>query len=161
MSSDNPYAPPQAPVALPPESIEPPRRIPPIVAITVLVLATSLLVFGGAYVIQTLPAVATGEVTPPGFLITVTFLAVRGWLLFKTWRGRNWARIALTVFIVLGLIGAVVRLTILMSEPRYREHIVWDWSQYLTVVQPVAQLVAVALLFTAPANPWFRRRRSV
>lgn len=160
MSDDNPYAAPQAPVALPPAPAEPLKRIPPIVAIPVLLLAVALVAFGLLRLIRLFPAVSVGEVSGLTLLVTAVVLVLRGWVLFKVWRGRNWARIALAVIVALGALGEILRWTTLMSLPGWRARMVWDWWQYLMAAQPAVTVIAAALLFTPAAAPWFRRARS-
>lgn len=160
MANDNPYAAPQTPLALATPPIEPLKRIPPIVAVPVLLLAVGLVVYAVVWLMRVLPLVSMRDMSAVPFAMALFFLAVRGCVLFKVWRGRNWARITLVVIVVLGLVGDAVRWRTLMSMPAYRSNIVWDWWQYLTAAQPAVNLIAVALLFTPSANSWFRKRRS-
>jgi len=144
--SRNPYAPPSATVADPPV---PPIQRPRLIARALQLLWISF-VLGliGTFVHETQsPALE--------WLITLVFVALYGavvvWLFFKIGRGRNWARI---VYLVL----AVISYLMLSLDWRsyyysYRQHPGWVWLDFAGIA---AELAALALLFSRPANRWFR-----
>jgi hypothetical protein len=89
---------------------------------------------------------------PVGFILTVQIFtfALLGWLIHKTWQGRNWARITLLVIVVLGLPFYV---------PNVRKFFaVSPTAGYVNVAQSILQVVALYLLFISPGRVWFNRR---
>ncbi len=146
--SRNPYAPPGATVADPPS---PPVQRPPLIARALQLLWISF-VLGliGTFVHETVA-------TSLEWIITTVFVgiysAVVVWLLYKIGRRRNWSRI---VYLVLAVISYLM--------------MVLDWRSYyysygnhpgwilLDVLGIAAELVALWLLFSRPANAWFRAK---
>lgn len=94
---------------------------------------------------------------PPGstaILIAVVLffvLPLLGFLalvIYKAYRGRNWARLVLTVLTVCGAL-------------LYIEHVLalFAVSPVVAIIQAsltIVELVAVAFLFTGPSNAWYR-----
>jgi len=85
----------------------------------------------------------------PAFVITVqaTTFVIMAWLIYKIWRGRNWARITFAILFLLGLIPA---LPILADV--FRRSLV---AGCLTTAGTICQLVALYLIFVAPGRSWF------
>jgi len=76
-------------------------------------------------------------------IVMIIIAALR--ILFAVYmrRGRNWARIVLTVLGVLGVLGGISSL------------VQGSWFYLITVA---ATIVAIVLMFVPTANPWFRKR---
>jgi hypothetical protein len=82
--------------------------------------------------------------------IAVVWFGIGAWLIFKLSRGRSWARAAYVVLAILSY-GLVV----------------YAWGDFVTefertpyrtvleVVSALAELTAIVLLFTKPANAWY------
>jgi hypothetical protein len=81
---------------------------------------------------------------------TITTLALWGALVYKVYRGANWARWVLAVFCVLGVIG--LGITSLVPN-------VWNMLppalHISAVVQTTIQIVALVLLFLGSSSRWF------
>jgi ABC-type sugar transport system permease subunit len=144
--SRNPYAAPGATVADPPM---PPIQRPPLVARALQLLWTSF-VLGliGTFVHE---AVATSL----EWIITTVFVAVYSgvvvWLIYKIGRGRNWARI---VYLILAAISYLMTgLNWRSYYGSYGNHLGWILLDFAGMA---AELAALYLLFSRPANAWFR-----
>lgn len=157
MSNDNPYAPPQAPVETPSVASESLTRPPTIVLISVGCLALFAAVFGTSQVVYAFRVFNTGEISGVYLLTPLVVLALRVWFLFKVWRGRNWARIALLVLVLLGLGTSVLGWVQIMKFTADRMGGGLSPWAYWGMARPLIETVAVALLFTSPAARWFRR----
>ena len=88
------------------------------------------------------------------FTLTVQILTVAllGWLIYKVWQGRNWARITLLIFWLLGLLFWVPTLS------KFFE--VSPTAGCVNVAQAILQGVALYLVFSSPGRTWFTRGRS-
>jgi hypothetical protein len=84
-----------------------------------------------------------------GLLITLAFLSLWFYLIRKIAAGRDWARIVLLVLVILGTPFAI---PYYIAEARV--NVV---PGALSIVIVILQLVATVLLFTPPANRWFRK----
>lgn len=80
------------------------------------------------------------------FLCTTVILVL---LIWKTTKRKNWARISLLVFF---LMGALPFALIFESELARSTAVA-----VLSVLQAILQASSIAILFTGPANQWFRR----
>ncbi len=136
------------------------KRPPLIVALAVSLLALTLVAIGIWQLVVMFPNVSDGTVTGPIFVGTAAYIAVRAWLIFKVWRGRNWARIALAVTVVLTLLGELLRWIAIVRLAGWQRMGPGLWL-LLLAVQPAVTALATILLFTPPAASWFRRPRSV
>ena len=67
---------------------------------------------------------------------------------YRAYRGRNWARWLLVIFLALGL---------LESLPSFISTFSVTASDFLELLAVLTQAVSVALLFTPTANAWYRR----
>jgi hypothetical protein len=83
--------------------------------------------------------------------VIVASMLVMGWVTVMAWKGRNWARI--THLLVL-LVGAAVSLLVMPSMSD--ESPPYDVAYLL---QSALNVVGVGLLFTPPANAWYRALR--
>jgi len=93
---------------------------------------------------------------PPGretLFIQVATFALLGWLTYKIWAGRNWARITFLVLWVLGFIPAVPILL--------RTFGVSPLAGSINLVQSLLQIVALYLVFTNPGRSWFKPKVAV
>jgi hypothetical protein len=82
------------------------------------------------------------------------YLGVKGFFIWKIWRGKNWARMTLLAWLLCTYIQYLVQLW-LGSNP-----IQIDSSlKALIIGVGVLQATSLALLFTPSANEWFRSPR--
>jgi hypothetical protein len=148
--TDNPYAAPKAPVS----DInldEAPLRRPAQV-----VWAIQLLVAGWAFGLI-VGIMNWGYYRALGSIGSMTFgqlvgAFIGGWIYYKIWQGRNWARIVYLVFILIGFVGlVVVRATgITASAPAS--------IRAGSLVGMILAAAVVWLLFFSPGRVWFRPR---
>lgn len=90
-------------------------------------------------------------IASPALVVTVqviTIVILLTLVLLISRRRQNWARWVLVVLFVIGL-PALARIVMSGQLPG---------SLWITIVQTVLQLVALAMLFTPPAQEWFRKR---
>lgn len=95
-------------------------------------------------------ASANAEMAGVGFLMFVTLVvfAVMVFLIAMIGRGRNWARITLLVFFLLGLPLSIL--------PLIRSFTNSPISGVLGLVQVILQIVAIVFLFQQEASAWFK-----
>jgi hypothetical protein len=94
---------------------------------------------------------ASGRSANPIISVGAFTIVVIGLLAWKMGQGRNWARIT---FLILFIVGAVPAMAILKSNLD-RSVVVG----VLAVIQTIAQLYALWLVFTPPGSHWFKTRR--
>jgi hypothetical protein len=145
--SENPYAAPKAPVS-DIESNEPMTR--PRQVVWAIQLLVANYVFGIAMVIVNFSYYENlGSIT--AFLIGQVIGAMIGaWIYYKIWQGRNWARIVLLVFSLLGIIGWVIGRRIMETMP--------TGMRVTSVIGWIISIVVIWLLFFSPGRAWFRPR---
>jgi len=95
-------------------------------------------------------ASANAEMAGVGFLMFVTLVvfAVMVFLIAMIGRGRNWARITLLVFFLLGLPLSIL--------PLIRSFTNSPISGVLGLAQVILQIVAIVFLFQQEASAWFK-----
>ncbi len=95
-------------------------------------------------------ASANAEMAGVGFLMFVTLVvfAVMVFLIAMIGRGRNWARITLLVFFLLGLPLSIL--------PLIRSFTNSPISGVLGLAQVILQIVAIVFLFQQDASAWFK-----
>ena len=85
----------------------------------------------------------------------LVYVAIRGFLIWKVWKGKNWARLTLLAWFLSTYIQYFIQLkfgaTPIQIEPGLKT---------LIIVVAVLQAISLALLFTHPANEWFRPPRA-
>jgi hypothetical protein len=81
-------------------------------------------------------------------LVQIAGLAFFGWLYFKIWHGRNWARIVQLVLTVIGLPFS------LMQFPELYQRT--PTGALITGVQLFMKLSALYLIFISPGRIWFK-----
>jgi len=144
----NPYAPPKA-------SVADPVGAPPLVRPVVIRRAVQLLWI--AFGIGLLGGISHAGSPGEPWSITLGFLAVYGailaWLIVKVARGRNWARITYLILAVLSDVDSVSSLRPLQGF--YGAH---PGVLALDLAGMVVEGAGVLLLFTRPANAWFKAR---
>lgn len=87
------------------------------------------------------------------FVSTMVFtFAVLALLFWKVGQGRNWARITLLVFFIIGVVPGVL---ILRSDFQRSTVIA-----VLDALQTLLQIYPLWLVFTAPGRNWFTSRRA-
>ncbi len=145
--SRNPYSPPTASVADPPPGA--PLVRPVVVRRAVQLLWIS---FGGGF----LGGIFHAGPSEP-WTITLGFMAAFGsilaWLIVKIAGRRNWARITYLILAVVSDVDSV------SSLPSSRDlYHAYPGVLVLDISGLVLEAVALCLLFTRPANAWFRVR---
>jgi len=85
-------------------------------------------------------------------IITLGIFLLFAWFTYMAWDGRNWARILYLVLISLGLLFSFWAL------PKAFEKSTYDGVIY--IVQTVMSIVGVVLLFSPPANAWYRAMKA-
>ena|SRR5438093_13693255 len=147
MSTD-PYAPPSARLADPPE----PQHVlskPPQVRVAVALLWLSFALGFPSIYLQ------LGRTDSPGerivlLAIMVPLVALSAFLNLKISAGRNWARIAVLILVGLALLMFLL--------PDDRDAGAQGVEMALDIVTNALELVAVYLLFSLPGALWFRQR---
>ena len=88
------------------------------------------------------------------FVLSVQFvtLVIMVWLIYKLWRGRNWARITLLVLFAIGLLPS---LPVLAATFR-RDPIAGSIGTAVTILQ----VVAFYLVFATPGRLWFAKGKT-
>jgi hypothetical protein len=144
--NQNPYAPPQAPVADAHEehAIERPSQV--VLAIKLAVISyllglVSIALSWSYYKNLQSPASLFG-----GQVFAVALIT---WLYSKIYQGRNWARIVLLVFTIIGLLFVPLSLPLMKTAPLI--------VKLQTVVGTIISLWIVWLLFFSPGKEWFRK----
>jgi hypothetical protein len=147
--SSNPYAPPAAHVA-DLESVEPlaakPRQVK--VAVNLLWLTLGVGVIRTAGKLQ--PVHLQGFALLVEALTVVVIFALTGLWTYRISRGGRWARMTYAAMLGLGYLIYFARFA--QSVPAINPDLLF------LSIQAVLQFTAVVLLFTQPANRWFRRR---
>jgi hypothetical protein len=145
-SEQNPYAPPQAPVADVGDArpAEKPRQV-----VLAVQLLWAMLALGAVNSAVQWPRLT--ESVSLGMVLSVQLvtLAVIGGLTIMISRGRNWARIVYLVLFLIGVPGFVVQMPGLFAYSVL--------AGLLSAAQGLAQVVAMLLVFTEPGRRWYRR----
>jgi len=146
LMSQNPYAPPNAPLADAPEA-PPPLPRPVQVRWAVALLSVSLALSVPSTYLQYLrgPRVLADQVA---LAVTLMLLVLLAWVYVRIYRGRNWARIVWLVLFVLGVASYF------FPEVGVRPGAA---ERGLKLVSLLLELVALYLLFSKPGTLWFRR----
>ena len=112
---------------------------------------TILYVTLGIGIVRTvMEASANVEMAGVGFFTVVTLVAfaIMVFLFAMIGRGRNWARITLLVFFLLGLPLSIL--------PLIRSFTISPISGVLGLAQVILQIVAIVFLFQQDASAWFK-----
>jgi hypothetical protein len=137
--------------------LEIPTAMPPITRAAFRMYVAALLLFPvvGYFEpteIPTLPPDAIPILVMVVVAFVVPFLGMLALVVYKAYRGRNWARLVLTAFTAGGALLYLEYVLTLFS----RSPVVAIADAILTL----AQLLAVALLFTGPSNAWYSAQRA-
>ena len=99
---------------------------------------------------KVMEASANVEMAGVGFFIVVTLItfAFRVFLIAMIGRGRNWARITLLFFLLLGLPLSIL--------PLIRSFTISPISGVLGLAHAILQIVAIVFLFQQDASAWFK-----
>ena len=124
-----------------------PRNVAVAVAILCVVLAYWLV----SGVAQTVYA----TVTPPlsrsiVYAFGLAGVCVNAFFIYKIFKGRNWARVIYSVFVLLAVLFAVRGFAAFLGRSP-------AWAM-LSLVGHLAQAVALVLLFTKSSGAWFKPR---
>ena len=148
--SENPYAPPAAQVADiegSTASLERPRLV--VVGIGLLALDLVLGIVGMLWS-------AAGS----SLVLNAVILGVMGLFTWFAWEGRNWARIVHLAVLLLAVLATTLAIVVLRANPQLAtmggEVFLNGWS----VLTNLLNVAGVVLLFTPPANAWYRAMRA-
>jgi hypothetical protein len=148
--NENPYAPPKAVVSDVAED-ERQRTRPPQIALVVKLAA-------GAYALSLLAVMLTwssfySKLGSLSYVILnqVVSVAVLIWLYYNVWLGRNWARILILVFTVLGA------LTMLNGDVRSMLAAQPPAGMLVMLLNYGVSIVILWLLFVSPGRVWFQK----
>jgi hypothetical protein len=142
----NPYAPPQAPVA----EAEPARpAVKPSQVVLAVRLLWGMLALGLMNSAVQWPKLV--EATPAEMIVAIQLVtfAIVGWLTIKISSGRNWARITYLVLFLIGLPGFFLQMPAVLAYSML--------AAVLSFVQLAAQGLALVLVFRKPGSDWYRR----
>lgn len=153
MESKNPYAPPKATVEDVSSGAEPPRPAAVTRALQLLWAAVAVSFVSGilnAFLTET-PDVPRGLYL--GFMIFgwVAGFLIIWWILTSIARGKNWARIVQLVLFLFGIVGVLM----VFAMPQEVPAAIW----VLYAIQMALNLWGMILLFSPPANAWFREMK--
>jgi hypothetical protein len=84
---------------------------------------------------------------------TIVVVALNFGLPLAVWERRNWARIVLLLLFLTGLLGLLLRLSVMQLLSMPSEGAV---ARALVLTQIVLQVAAFACLFSRSSNAWFR-----
>ena len=144
----NPYTPPTARVATPVD-VQPSPRRPAIVLLAVFCLCVPIVLIMPRMALM-IRNFSSGLVSGTTLVEALLGLAIELFLILQILLRRNWACIALAVFIVLGALFTFFAWQTRLLQPSAS-------AAGLLVVLTLVNLAGVALLFTPPARRWFRR----
>ena len=153
MEANNPYAPPKAAVGDVSSGAEPPRPEPVSRALKLLWAAVAVSFVSGiinAYLTET-PGVPKAMFAGMMVVGWVVGLVIIWWILSSIGKGKNWARIVQLVFFIFGILGVLM----VFAMPQQVPGVVWA----LYAVQMGLNTWGVILLFSGPANAWFREMK--
>lgn len=88
-----------------------------------------------------------------GLASTGIYAALIAWLIFKLARGRNWARITYTVVSLLGYVSIATSWPTYSAAYHGHPELV-----ALDVLNTLADIGGLCLMYTKAANAWFRSR---
>jgi hypothetical protein len=153
MEANNPYAPPKAAVDDVSSGTEPPR--PPQVTRSVRLMWAAVAVSFVSGIVNAKLTETPGipKAMYVGFLITgwvVGFLII-WWILSSIAKGKNWARIVQLVLFLFGIFGMLM----VFAMPQQVSGAIWA----LYAIQMGLNVWGMILLFSGPANAWFREMK--
>lgn len=147
--AESPYNPPTAqidpPIQPEQQAMERPREI--IYAIGLVVL---MYVLGWVGILLSWDYQMSLQSTGQFLIGQVLGIAIAGWIYYKVYQGRNWARILILVFSVFGWLMLLVPTVnqVLASAPTI--------SQVVTISSHLIQLAVLWFLFISPGRHWFK-----
>lgn len=147
--SENPYAPPSSQVADiegDTKSLERPR----LVQVGIGLLAIDLL----------LGVVSLFSNGAPNVLLNVLILGLMGLITWLAWQGRNWARIVHLVVLLLAVVFTTLAIMALRANPALSPGAGQFFFNAWSIAQNLLNLAGVILLFTPPANAWYRAMKA-
>jgi hypothetical protein len=153
MESNNPYAPPKAVVDDVSSGSEPPRPAQVTRALQLLWAGIGIAFFSGILNLVLTDNPEMSKAALIGMTVvtwTIGFL-IMWWILSSIGKGKNWARIVELVFFVLGILGVLMTL----AMPQKVSGIIW----VLYAIQMSLNTWGMVLLFSGPANAWFREMK--
>ena len=87
--------------------------------------------------------------------LLVAYMIVKGFVIWMTWCAKNWARLTMLAWVLYTFVNYFVQLrsgaTPIQLEPSLKA---------VGFVVLVLQVSSITLLFTPPANEWFRHARA-
>lgn len=128
------------------------QAIPPVEVVTAIKLVAANFVIGSIAVALSWDYFVSLYPTPTGLVFNQAFsTAILVWLYYKVYVGRNWARITLLVFMILGLwmFSSNVMMGILAAAPAL--------AKGSMVLGFLVNLTSMYLLFISKGRHWFRK----
>lgn len=147
--SENPYAPPKAYVQ---DYVPPPEhRVRPRQIVLAIQLAAVSYVMSLVVMIPTWDYYAKLQPVMTTILTQVFSVALAGWIYYKIYLGRNWARILLLVFSLIGMLSFLSQVVtdIIAASPLL--------AKVQMTLGMVINLVILWLLFVSPGRTWFKK----
>ena len=145
---DNPYAPPKASVQdVQPGEVEMEKPAQVVMAVRLLWASVAIGIVNSAL---SMKFIASAVSIPFMIGSLSATLLINAWLISKLSIGRNWARITLLVFAVIGFPIALVGLPLTIK--------MFPLVSLVSVVQMVMQAIALWLVFRKPGREWFAPR---
>jgi hypothetical protein len=147
--SENPYAPPSARVDDVVQSGAPRVRPPQIML--AIKLAAANYVLGLVVIFLTWDYYSKLQAPAATIVGQIFGLLIAVWFYYKIYQGRNWARIVLLVFTIIGMLvslTSIVRTVLAQAPSIVKVQIGVGW---------VISLAIVYLLFLSPGKTWFQK----
>ena len=148
----DPFQPPKAPLEVPVDKGPRPKRVKTGALLIATAAVLSFIVNAAMWAgLVRFPNSPQGTLTDiVSALVTLTLL---GFLAWKIYAGRNWARLLFSVLVVLGVLGFVISVPFAPELMKTIPPSLWVTS----TIQTGLQVVALFLVFTGDAPPWFRK----
>lgn len=153
MEANNPYAPPKAAVEDVASGEQPPRPAQVTRAVQLFWAAVAVSLVSGvlnAYLLET-PGFSRGAYAIMMVIGWIVVGAIVWWILSSIGKGKNWARIVQLVLVMFGILGMLTAFTMPQVIPGV--------VRVLYAVQVGLNLWGILLVFSGPANAWFREMK--
>lgn len=88
-------------------------------------------------------------------VINACMFALNIFIIYKVFKGKNWARLLYLFYFVLGVTGLILMFMLLLHYPKASTQL--THLRYEAIVPLLFDFVALVLLYSGPSIPWFRR----
>jgi len=153
MESSNPYAPPKAVVDDVSSGTEPPRPAQVTRSLQLFWTAIGIGFISAIlnYLLADTPGMSKAALIGTTLITWAIGFLIMWWILSSIGKGKNWARIVQLVLFILGILGMLM----VFAMPQQVSGIIW----VLYAVQMSLNVWGMILLFSGPANAWFREMK--